>query len=170
MKQIIFFVSVTVLVISAKAQTQNADSLKKQLTLKLPDASRLYTLVRLGYYYQDSKPDSLLYYGKQLLPLAEQAEDKKMISVAYSLIGQYEYIVGNYSIALQWLFKSLQLAETINDSGRIANSHNLLGNCYKEYGDYPKAIAHFLTCKKIAELIPDPKQNDLFANLTCWDY
>jgi tetratricopeptide (TPR) repeat protein len=165
MKQIFFFLLLTAAVVNSKAQTQNADSLKQQLTLKLSDTSRLNTLVRLGYYYQDSKPDSLLYYGKQTLEFAQHVNDAKVISVAYSLIGQYEYIVGNYSLALQWLFKSLQLAENINDSNRIANANNLLGNCYKEYGDYPKAIAHFLVCKKISELSHDTKQNDLFANL-----
>jgi len=165
MKQIFIFVLVAVSVISSKAQTQNVDSLRRQLALKLSDSSRLLTLTRLGYYYQDSKPDSLLYYAKQLLPAAEQSENQKMISVAYALIGQYDYIVGNYSIALQCLLKSLQVAETINDSGRIANAHNLLGNCYKEYGDYPRAIGHFLTCKNIAALSHDSKQNDLFANL-----
>lgn len=165
MRKIIFFALITAIAVNSNAQTQKADSLKQQLTLKLPDTSRLNTLVRLGYYYQDSKPDSLLYYAKQVLALAQHMNNLKMISVAYSLIGEYEYITGNYSIALQWLFKSLQLAENINDSSRIANSNNLLGNCYKEYGDYPKAIEHFLECKRIAELSHDTKQNDLFANL-----
>jgi tetratricopeptide (TPR) repeat protein len=163
MKKIIFSALITTLVLNANAQTQNVDSLKQQLNLKLSDTSKLYTLSRLGFYYQDSKPDSLLYYAKQLLEFAQQLNNQKMISVAYSSIGQYEYVVGNYSLALQWLFKSLELAENINDSNRIANTNNLIGNTYKEYGDYDKAITHYLICKNIAELIHDTKQNDLFA-------
>lgn len=165
MKKIFLLIFITVGVLNSIAQTQNADSLKQRLNLQLPDTAKLNTLVRLGYYYQDSKPDSLLYYGKQTLAFAQHANNVRFISIAYSLIGQYDYIVGNYSIALQWLFKSLQLAENINDSNRIANTNNLLGNCYKEYGDYPKAITHFLICKNIAALSRDTKQNDLFANL-----
>jgi hypothetical protein len=165
MKKIILIVLLTAAVVNLNAQMINADSLKQQLSLRLTDTSRLYTLARLGYYYQDSKPDSLLYYGKQLLEFAQRVNNLKMISIAYSLIGQYEYIVGNYSLSLQWLFKSLEMSESINDSNRIANSNNLLGNAYKEYGDYPKAIAHFSICKNIAALSHDPKQNDLFASL-----
>ncbi|HLY71808.1 MAG TPA: tetratricopeptide repeat protein [Puia sp.] len=165
MKKIISITLLIAFAVNLKAQTLNADSLKQQLNLKLPDTSKLNTLARLGFYYQDSKPDSLLYYGKQLLELAQHVNNLKMISVAYSTIGQYEYIVGNYSLSVQWLFKSLELAQNINDSNRIANSNNLLGNAYKEYGDYPKAIAHFSICKNIAALIHDPKQNDLFASL-----
>ena len=88
-----------------------------------------------------------------------------MISVSFSLIGQYEYVVGNYSLALQWLYKSLHLSENINDSNRIANNNNLIGNTYKEYGDYDKAIDHYRICKNIAELMHDSKQNDLFGNM-----
>ncbi|HSZ85483.1 MAG TPA: tetratricopeptide repeat protein [Puia sp.] len=164
MKKIISIILLTAFV-NVKAQKINADSLKQQLNLKLADTSKLATLTRLAYYYQDSKPDSLLYYGKQLLEFAQSVNNRKMVSVGYSTIGQYEYIVGNYSLSLQWLFKSLELATNINDSNRIANSNNLLGNAYKEYGDYPKAIAHFLICKKLAELSHDTKQNDLFAAL-----
>src|ERR1700722_16359799 len=165
MKKIILIALLTAPAVNLNAQKVNADSLKKQLNLKLPDTSKLNTLARLGYYYQDSKPDSLLYYGKLLLEFAQRVNNLKMISVAYSAIGQYEYIVGNYSLSLQWLFKSLESAQSINDSNRIANCNNLLGNAYKEYGDYPKAIAHFSICKNIAALSLDPKQNDLFASL-----
>jgi tetratricopeptide (TPR) repeat protein len=165
MKKIISIILLTVFAINLKAQKINADSLKQQLNLKLADTSKLVTLTRLAYYYQDSKPDSLLYYGKQLLEFAQHVNNGKMISIGYSTIGQYEYIVGNYSLSLQWLFKSLELATNIRDSNRMANSNNLLGNTYKEYGDYPKAIAHFLVCKNIAALSHDPKQNDLFAAL-----
>jgi hypothetical protein len=165
MKKIISITFLTAFAVNLKAQTINADSLKQQLNLKLADTSKLNTLARLAFYYQDSKPDSLLYYGKRLLEFAQNVNSRKMISVGYSTIGQYEYIVGNYSLSVQWLFKSLELAQNINDSNRIANSNNLLGVAYKEYGDYPKAIAHFLICKNIAELSHDTKQNDLFAKM-----
>ena len=82
MKQTFFFLLLAAVVVNSKAQTQNADSLKQQLTLKLSDTSRLNTLARLGYYYQDSKPDSLLYYGKQTLEFAQHVNDAKIISVA----------------------------------------------------------------------------------------
>src|SRR5580704_17141836 len=122
MKKIISITLLTALAVNLKAQKINADSLKQQLNLKLADSSKLNTLARLAFYYQDSKPDSLLYYAKQLLEFAQRVNNLKMISVAYSTIGQYEYIVGNYSLSLQWLFKSLELAQKINDSNRIANS------------------------------------------------
>ncbi len=143
MKRIILIALLTAAAVNLNAQKVNADSLKKQLNLKLPDTSKLNTLARLGFYYQDSKPDSLLYYGKLLLEFAQRVNNLKMISVAYSTIGQYEYIVGNYSLSLQWLFKSLELAQSINDSNRIANSNNLLGNAYKEYGDYLNILSHY---------------------------
>jgi tetratricopeptide (TPR) repeat protein len=165
MKKSTFLFVANLLMMVSTGQTLNADSLKHHLTLQLSDTSRLNTLARLAFYYQDSKPDSLLYYAKQLLAFAEPANNSKMIATAYSLVGEYEYIVGNYSLGLQWLFKSLELGENKNDSNRIANSNNLLGNCYKEYGDYPSAITHFLICKKIAALSHDTKQNDLFAAL-----
>ena len=165
MKKIIFIALLTTVAIYSKAQLLNADSLKKLLHSKLSDTAKLNTLVRLGYYYQDSKPDSLLYYGKLVLESARLENNLKMISVAYSIIGQYEYVVGNYSLSIQWLFKSLELAQKINDSNRIANSNNLIGIAYKEYGDYPKAITHFSICKNIAELSHDTKQNDLFGTM-----
>jgi tetratricopeptide (TPR) repeat protein len=147
------------------AQSGNVDSLRQQLDKTTTDTARLSTIARLAYYYQDSRPDSLLFYSKQLLEEANRFKNQRMVSIAYSSIGQYEYISGNYSLALQWLFKSLQLAENINDSNRIANTHNLIGNTYKEYGDYKRAIPHYEECKKIAELSNDLRLNGLFSCL-----
>jgi len=147
------------------AQSGYVDSLRQQLDKTTTDTARLSTIVRLAYYYQDSRPDSLLFYSKQLLEEANHIKDQRMISIAYASIGQHGYVTGNYSLALQWLFKSLQLAENINDSNRIANTHNLIGNTYKEYGDYKRAIPHYQKCKKIAELSNDLRMNDMFGSM-----
>jgi tetratricopeptide (TPR) repeat protein len=162
-KKIVLLILITVAVINLKAQPVNVDSLKKQLELKLPDSSRIRCLTRLGYYYQDSKPDSLLFYGEELLTFASRVDSIRAMSIAYSMFGQHDYVIGNYPQALQMLFKSLDLAESIKDSNRIANVNNLLGNTYKEYGDWREAILHFLQCKKIAESIHDYQNNVLFS-------
>ena len=81
---------------TAFAQSGYVDSLRQQLDKTTTDTARLSTIARLAYYYQDSRPDSLLFYSKQLLEEANHLKNQRMIFIAYSSIGQPERSCKDY--------------------------------------------------------------------------
>jgi hypothetical protein len=157
MKKNIFLFTVLVFSGNVLAQMSYVNSLKQKLKTTKADSTKFNVLMELTQYYQDSKQDSLLFYAKEQLIMGEGINNTEMIGLAYGNIGVHEYIAGNYPVALQMLFKSLQLAESINDSSLIEYSCEKIGNTYKEYDAPDKAKQYYLQIKTIGERMHNDK-------------
>jgi len=156
MKKNFLLLLLAVAALVASAQQSVADSLKRELARAQTDSAKFKLLQGLASYYQDLRQDSLMFYVDQAIEVSNRNDDDRMRAAVYSMRGQREYISGNYPIALQLLFKSLQLGEATNDSNRISAANNLIGTAYKEYDAPEKSLSFYRRSAAIAELIGNP--------------
>lgn len=157
MKRIILFLLFTPAVFQVQAQynIHRLDSLKKVLVTLADDSLRIALLQDLERIYQDTNPDSSIYYAKDILRLAKQSNNPKWNINGYAWIGKAYMVKGNYPRALEMQFKRLQIAESINDLASEAGTYNAIGNIYKEQQDFKNAIVNYKQCKTLAGKIYD---------------
>ena len=149
MKKLLALSFAVVISFSVQAQNPFFDSLKGELTRAKTDSGRFYAAMAIESAYENTRQDSTMAYTQKALNIATRLNDAKMLGIVYQAIGFNERMLGNYPLALQMEFKSLQLFEGIHDSGNMAQGCNLLGNTYRDYGDYTKAIQYYNREKEI---------------------
>jgi len=74
---------------------KQADSLKRSLKIEKNDTLLMAANRSLGFYYQETKLDSGLYYHQQQLKLAKKLAIKMWMADAYSQVGYLFNFTGN---------------------------------------------------------------------------
>ena len=157
MKKILFVVFLLASVIAnTNAQKINFDSLKRVLAKKsVTDTSRLTIIGALDSAYSEYKPDSSIYYAKQLIEWATKHNDASLLAEAREGIAFALYIKGDYPGALDMALLGLPNVETSKDRANLANTYNLIGNIYKGQENYPKALSYYRLCLRTATAARD---------------
>src|SRR5450432_498874 len=99
----------------AYAQTEWMDSIKKVAATQKADTNKVITLIGLSYAYQQSYPDSGFYFARQALDLAEKLQYDRGIFWSIVYINKSLYILGNYSLELDYAFKAFPLGKKLNE-------------------------------------------------------
>jgi len=89
---------------------QQADSLKRKVQTEKNDTIKLAAFRSLGFYYQDFKPDSGLYFHEQQLVLAKKLKMKLWQADAYSQAGYVFNLLGNYLKSYEYHKEATELA------------------------------------------------------------
>ncbi len=90
---------------------QQADSLKKSLSIEKNDTLRMAANRSLGFYYQETKLDSALYFHQQQLKLAKKLDIKMWLADAYSQVGYQLLTMGNATQAYDNFIEAEKIAE-----------------------------------------------------------
>ena len=139
------------------ANSTKTDSLLKALQTTTHDTTRINTLNDLAWELKFNNPDTAIYYSKQALTLAEKlvlsgdegAEWEKGIANSYRNLGAFNYLKGNYPLALDHYNKALSINNRLNDKKGIATTLGNIGLVYSGQGDYPKALEYYFKALKI---------------------
>ena len=143
------------------AQNQlKADSLKYELANAKQDSIRAFKLIDLANIYQNTKPDSSIYYGRQALTLLQNTKYfPNQVPALLNLSIEFR-VLGDVGKAMEAAFKGLQIAEEKKDGHNTAHCLNQLGTIYMiSLQDYSKAIQFFRQSNQIADELHDEEWN-----------
>lgn len=138
-------------------QSSKLDSLQGVLTTKIHDTIRIQTLLDIGYFFENSNPDSAMYYYSKSLDLSKSKKLKKQMVNSLNYIGLLQIDLGNYTEAKVNLEESLSISRGINDKNSIADAYINLGNLEFYLGNYQNVTKNYLKAKDIYE---DLKNNE----------
>ncbi len=160
---------------------KRADSLRAMVENLPNDTLKMSAYRSLGFYYQESKFDSSLYFHEKQLELAKKLNIKLWQSDAHAQIGQNLYYVGDVTNSYESLQEAIRIAEdernepsnwhvwtfsnaeTLHDSriAILAMNHLMLGNLYNILGEREKALSMWGEALKLGTLIHNPKISSL---------
>jgi two-component system, NtrC family, sensor kinase len=156
---------------------QQADSLKRSVQTEKNDTLKLAAYRSLGFYYQDIKRDSGLYFHEQQLALSKKLNRKLWQADAYS---QAAYVLtgsGNVMKAYEYFSEAMKLAgDEKNESdnwrpwtfSNSKNSHEaritilgmnyqMMGNLWNSLGELEKYKAFLQEALKLGESVNNGK-------------
>jgi len=156
---------------------QQADSLKRKVQTENNDTIKLANFRSLGFYYQDFKPDSGLYFHEKQLVLAKKLKMKLWQADAYSQAGYVYNLLGNYMKSYEYHTQATELAsneknETDNwrpwtfsnaVNGReariaiLAMNYSMMGNLWSNLRENEKLKATYEEALKLGESINNGK-------------
>ena len=135
----------------AFAQSNQLNSLKKQLTVAKSDTNRVLLLATLVGYYVHVTPDSAFKYGSRGLKLAEKIGYVKGETIMLTRMGLLYRETGNLPNALDLGLKALELSRK-NDFPEVEEHVLILiGTIYHDLGDYHKSNSFYQQSKVINE-------------------
>lgn len=129
------------------------DSLKQLAHEKgLPAGEQIDRLAALGFQYWYASADSALYYGRQVVELAESIDDDKGRMEGHNIMGIAYWSQGNFPEAIITYRKGLEIATS--DTGfqyAIPSFLTNIGICYKAIGAYDKALDAYLQALSLVQ-------------------
>ncbi len=159
----VYLLSIMVFMLSmdtlASHPATRTDSLRVEYQNATTDTARIRILFKLGYQFLNGPSDSLIYYFKKSLDIAEKnlemfnkrsSEQSKLIVLTYKRqeiralieIGIEHFYQGNYPLALENYFRALSISEQINDLDLISECSSEIGIVFKNQGKYEKALEY----------------------------
>ena len=126
-----------------QAQNTSTDSLRRVLARAPSDTSRVLLLLKLGYTYRASQPDSTMHLAQQAWQLAQQVGFDKGRGRAQSMIGAALRERGELPKAFANQLIALTISQRSKDLEGEANSQNALGNISFDLRQYRQAIYHY---------------------------
>src|SRR6186713_2114080 len=118
------------------AQQNKNDSLSQLLVTAKEDTSKVNLLNQLSRNFNESKPDSNLFYGLQALELSRKINyNKGEIDALLNTSAGFTFS-GNYSKALENALDALTKSEAIHNDPQIAHSFVAIGNIYSIKEDH----------------------------------
>jgi two-component system, NtrC family, sensor kinase len=156
---------------------KQVDSLKRAVLTEKNDTIKMTAYRSLGFYYQESKPDSGLYFHEKHLALAKKLNMKLWLADAYSQTGFTLLFARDLAKSYEYHTEAMKLAsdeKNENDHWRpwtfsnSKNSHDarisilgmnyqMMGNLWGALGDKEKQKAYYLEGAKLGESINNGK-------------
>jgi len=156
---------------------QQADSLKRSVLTEKNDTLKLAAFRSMGFYYQDFKPDSGLYFHEQQLVLAKKLKMKLWQADAYSQAGYVFNLLGNYMKSYEYHTEATELAsdeKNEKDNWRpwtfsnavngheariaiLAMNYSMMGNLWSNLRENEKLKATYEEALKLGESINNGK-------------
>ena len=141
--------------ISANAQQHEIDSLKKLLTTKIFDTTRVSLLISYSKSLAHSSPDSAIIIATEAKLLAEKIDYKAGLALANKYIGMGYYLQGKYKEAVISWQQAIVVYQLIGDKNGVANMLSNQGAVYFNQGDDVKALDLHLKSLKMSEDLND---------------
>ena len=138
---------------NCSAQNKTIDSLKERLSISKEDTNKVWILDDLSLSYAWSFADTGVMYGEEGLRLAQKMGFKEGEATCMSDLCYGLTILGNYSTALDWGYKSLSLFQSLRDTSGLVFAIGALGDCYRELGDYQQALHFFHEEYRLVQII-----------------
>lgn len=151
----LFFIG---LEMSAFAQNQKIDSLKKILETERGDIGKAVLLNEIADLYKSENPAYTKEFAEKALVLSKKNSQKGEEGKAYINLGNYSIISGDYAAALDYFRLAKELFEENNPSEHtkeLARVYGSIGIVFSEQSNYSKALEYHLKALKIYE-----KEND----------
>ena len=156
---------------------QQADSLKRSVLTEKNDTLKLAAFRSLGFYYQDIKPDTGLYFHEQQLALSKKLKMNLWKADAYSQAGYVLNLLGNFMKAYEYHMEAKKLGtdeKNETDDWRpwtFSNAKNghearvailgmnyaMMGNLWSNLRDKEKVKATYFEALKLGESINNGK-------------
>ncbi|PIP54973.1 MAG: hypothetical protein COX07_02435 [Bacteroidetes bacterium CG23_combo_of_CG06-09_8_20_14_all_32_9] len=147
------------------------DSLLHECKKAIADTARIKLYLGIGDIYENTKPDSAIYYYQKAQSLAEKKlatsqsstikvinTIKKYLAISCRYIGTIYLYQGLYDKAIEYYLKSLKITKEIGDKKEMAKCYNNIGMVHDNEGSYDKAIEYYFKSLKIFEELS--KQNE----------
>jgi len=154
---------------AAIGQTAKIDSLQQVLQQEKQDSNRVTLLWKLAEQYQFFKPDTTLQLAQKAFLLAQHIKYKEGESRSLAVMATGQYLLGNYSAALNNYMLKLQLEEKRNSSRNYASALNNIGLMYILLADYPNALGYLhradSTVAVAGSTVKKELQNRILVNL-----
>jgi len=119
---------------------QYRDSLKYELVIAKNDTSRVLIMADLASAYNGFYPDTVNFYGKEALKLAERINFSRGKARALITLGLGVQLEGDYPKSFDYLYRGLKISEDRNYVLETAICYSSIGNAYWFLGDYTKAV------------------------------
>ncbi|MGK7396122.1 MAG: tetratricopeptide repeat protein [Candidatus Cyclobacteriaceae bacterium M3_2C_046] len=139
------------------------DSLKGLLKAEEHDTITIQNLLAVSWeLLSTGHYDSALLYGQRSLNMLQKASFAKpelvkdrLLAKTHKIIGIVHYYSGNYELALENYFASLEIKQKLDDETGMAACYNNCGIVYWNLGDYQKSLEYYLIALKIRESLND---------------
>lgn len=106
-------------------------------------------LMRAFYYkvvadLQNNRTDSILYFSEQILDYSKSNNNSKHLKARVDiLLGQYYFLLDNYSKSLEFYLEALFYFEKETNAPDLTNIYNGLGNIHSQLEDKEKGISYY---------------------------
>jgi adenylate cyclase len=131
------------------------DSLKKILSTKIADSTRVDILNALSKSLFNTNPDTSIIIATTAKSLAEQINYKTGLALAFKNIGKGYYLEGEYKEAVLNWQQAIEVYKVLNDKKGIANILSNQGAIFFNQGDDAKALELHLQSLKMSEGLND---------------
>lgn len=131
--------------ISSKQEeySQSVDFLKESLSKTKSDTAKINILNRITSSYFYTNPKEGIPYGESALKLATKINWKKGIALANINLGVCQWVLTDYTKAINYFYKSLSTYQDLKDPNGISESYNNLGLINVEISKYDQAFKYF---------------------------
>jgi len=123
--------------------SQSVEVLKASLKRAMPDTTRINILNKITSNYFYTKPREGIDFGEKALKLATKIHWKKGIAAANDNIGVCQWVLSDFSKAINCFYKSLFIHQELNDKNGISAAYNNLGLTHLEIKKYNLAFTYF---------------------------
>src|SRR5690606_5145118 len=137
---------------SAFAQNQRIDSLKKILDTEQSDVDRAILFNEIADLYKSENPVYTKEFAEKALVLSIKNGQKREEGRAYINLGNYSIISGDYASALDYFRQAKELFEENSPSKHtkeLARVYGSIGIVFSEQSNYSKALEYHLKALKI---------------------
>ena len=131
------------------------DSLKKILSTKLPDTTRVNLLNALSKAFFNDNPDTSVTIAMSSKTLAERINFQPGLALALKNMGIGYYLQGKYKDAILTWQRAMEVYKLLADKTGVANMLSNQGAVYYAQGDDAKALELHLQSLKMSEEIGD---------------
>ena len=125
MKKIAFIIVWVIASNNLSAQTYKGDSLLNVIIASKVDSVKIQTTKDLFFNYIEYFADTILYYSRKVLQIAEQQKNKNLEALCYAEIGFAFNKIGDRTKALELILKGLQIAELMNNEWVLSRVYDV---------------------------------------------
>jgi tetratricopeptide (TPR) repeat protein len=124
------------------AQSTKIEHLSRLLSVEKTDSNKVTLLWQLAEQYQSFKPDTSLQLAQKALLLAQRIKFTEGESRSLALLATSQYLLGDYSKALNNYMLKLKIEEKRNSPRNYASALNNIGITYILLEDYSNALEY----------------------------
>ncbi|MGY6543153.1 MAG: histidine kinase, partial [Cyclobacteriaceae bacterium] len=145
------------------AQTSTLDSLQNILESRdLHDTTKVRVLVQIGQTYIYSDVRKAEFYAKEALDIAQSTDVNKTKADAFKNMGNVNYYLSNYNLAVQYWLESLKYAEKMGNQLYMAALYGNIAAAHNELKEFRQGV--FFLKKKLVMLQSTPQiQEEIFT-------
>ena len=131
------------IVVKQENYSQSIDSLIASLNEVMADTTRINILNKITSNYFYTNPKEGISFGEKALKLATKIKWNKGIAKANDNLGVCQWVLADYSKAINYFYKSLLIHQKLNDLNGISGAYNNLGLTHLEIKKFNLAFTYF---------------------------